>query len=159
MPLRLAAVDLGATSGRVMVGTVGPGVLALEEVHRFPNGPVRHDDGSLRWDIRRIYREVLAGLRCGRRAVDAIGIDGWAVDYGLLDAAGELLGDPFCYRDDRTDAVRGQVLSRVGPEELYATPACSSCRSTRSTSSRPRPPCGSRHDAPGPGPARLLAHR
>jgi rhamnulokinase len=86
-PLRLAAVDLGATSGRVMVGTVGPGHLDLDEVHRFPNGPVRHDDGSLHWDIRRLYDEVLAGLRAAG-PVDAIGIDAWAVDYGLLDATG-----------------------------------------------------------------------
>ena len=59
---RVAAVDLGATSGRVTVGTVGPGVLTLEEVHRFPNGPVQAADGSLRWDIRRLYRETLTGL-------------------------------------------------------------------------------------------------
>jgi len=118
--LRLAAVDLGATSGRVMVGTVGRGVLALEEVHRFSNGPVAATDGSLHWDIARLHREVLAGLRAAG-PVDAIGIDAWAVDYGLLDASGSLLGDPFCYRDGRTDGVADRVLSRVSPEELYAT--------------------------------------
>jgi rhamnulokinase len=118
--LRLAAVDLGATSGRVMVGTVGPGVLRLEEVHRFPNGPVRHPDGSLRWDIRGIYREVLAGLAAVGH-VDAVGIDGWAVDYGLLDASGTLLGEPFSYRDDRTAGLRATVLSRVDERELYQT--------------------------------------
>jgi rhamnulokinase len=118
--LRLAAVDLGATSGRVMVGTVGPGSLELEEVHRFPNGPVTAADGSLHWDVARLHREVLAGLRAAGR-VDAIGIDSWAVDYGLLDAAGALLGDPFCYRDPRTDGVADRVLGTVGAGELYAT--------------------------------------
>jgi rhamnulokinase len=118
--LRVAAVDLGATSGRVMVGTVGPGRLSLEEVHRFPNGPVTAADGSLRWDVARLHREVLAGLRAAGR-VDGVGIDGWAVDYGLLDASGELLDEPFCYRDGRTDGVRDAVLSVVSEEELFAT--------------------------------------
>ncbi len=114
----MAAVDLGASSGRVMVGTVGPDTLALEEVHRFANGPVTAEDGSLRWDASRLRREVLAGLsRCG--PVDAVGVDAWAVDYGLLDASGELLGDPYCYRDSRTDAVRDKVLSLVSEEELF----------------------------------------
>jgi rhamnulokinase len=118
--VRVAAVDLGATSGRVMVGTVGTGVLDLTEVHRFPNAPVRHRDGSLHWDIRRLYDEVLAGLGAAG-PVDAIGIDAWAVDYGLLDGSGELLGDPYCYRDGRTDAVQSKVLSVVSSEELFAT--------------------------------------
>lgn len=123
--LRLAAVDLGATSGRVMVGTVGavgkqgPGRLDLEEVHRFPNGPVQHEDGSLRWDITRIYREVLTGLRAAG-PVDAIGIDSWAVDYGLLDSSGELLGDPYCYRDGRTDGMQAKVFAAVSERELFA---------------------------------------
>lgn len=117
--VRVAAVDLGASSGRVMVGTVGPQTLVLEEVHRFANGPVAADDGSLRWDAARLRREVLAGLaRCG--PVDAVGVDAWAVDYALLDPAGELLGDPHCYRDSRTEAVREQVLSVVTEEELFA---------------------------------------
>src|SRR6476660_1349291 len=99
--LRVAAVDLGATSGRVMVGTVGPGRLTLAEVHRFPNAAVTAADGSLRWDVARLHREVLAGLRAAGRA-DAVGIDGWAVDYALLDVSGDLLGQPYCYRDGRT---------------------------------------------------------
>jgi rhamnulokinase len=118
--LRLAAVDLGATSGRVMVGTVGPDVLRLEEVHRFANGPVQAEDGSLHWDIGRLRQEMLAGLRAAG-PVDGIGIDSWAVDYGLLDASGSLLGDPYCYRDDRTDGIRDKVLALVPDDELYAT--------------------------------------
>ena len=117
--MRVAAVDLGATSGRVMVGTVRPDGLDLEEVHRFPNGPVRAADGSLHWDVQRLRREVLEGLRAAG-PVDSVGVDAWAVDYGLLDRSGALLGDPFCYRDDRTAGVQERVLSVVGAEELYA---------------------------------------
>lgn len=120
--VRVAAVDLGATSGRVMVGRVGPGLLELEEVHRFPNGPVRAD-GTLYWDILGIYREVLDGLRIAAAAgpVDAIGIDSWAVDYGLLDASGALVGNPVSHRDPRTDGVREQVVKTLPESELYVT--------------------------------------
>ncbi|MEP7091804.1 MAG: rhamnulokinase family protein [Nocardioidaceae bacterium] len=117
--VRVAAVDLGATSGRVMVGTVGPGVLTLEEVHRFANGPVPAADGSLHWDLSRLYREVLRGL-ASAGPVDAVGIDAWAVDYGLLDEHGILLGDAFCYRDSRTAGLRERVRRVVTDEELYA---------------------------------------
>lgn len=119
--LRVAAVDLGATSGRVMVGSVDDR-LRLEEVHRFPNGPVRAE-GTLYWDILGIYREVLAGLRVAAETgpVDAIGIDSWAVDYGLLDAAGALVGNPVSHRDPRTDGVRERVVKTVLETELYAT--------------------------------------
>ncbi|SDG60665.1 rhamnulokinase [Lentzea fradiae] len=100
----VAAVDLGASSGRVMRGVVTGGAVRVEEVHRFANGPVHHD-GALRWDVRRLHREVVAGLRLAGD-VTSIGIDSWAVDYGLLDEHGELLADPVCYRDSRTDGVR-----------------------------------------------------
>jgi rhamnulokinase len=103
-----------------MVGSVGPGLLGLEEVHRFPNGPVPAADGSLHWDIARLHKEVLAGLRSAG-PVDAVGIDSWAVDYGLLDASGTLVGEPFCYRDSRTDGIQDAVLRVVSAEELYAT--------------------------------------
>ena len=121
-PLRVAAVDLGASSGRVMVGTVGPGVLELEEVHRFPNGTVEVD-GALTWDVRALLVEVLAGLRAAAAGgpVDAVGIDSWAVDYGLLDGSGELVGPVVAYRDSRTDGVREMVVATVAEQELYAT--------------------------------------
>ncbi|MBR7741762.1 rhamnulokinase [Phycicoccus sp. BSK3Z-2] len=119
--LRLVAVDLGATSGRVMVGRVAPGVLDLEEVHRFPNGAVRLG-GSLHWDVVGLYREVLTGLReaAGGGPVDGVGIDGWAVDHGLLDRDGALVGTPFSHRDRRTDGVPARVLEVVPADELYA---------------------------------------
>ncbi|AZM58542.1 MULTISPECIES: rhamnulokinase [unclassified Streptomyces] len=113
-----AAVDLGASSGRVMVGRVGPGSLELTEVHRFPNRPVRVPEG-LRWDILGLYAGVLDGLRAAG-AVDSVGVDSWAVDYGLLDADGALLGNPVHYRDGRTDGVAQRVWATVPADELYA---------------------------------------
>src|SRR5689334_11214710 len=119
--LRVAAVDLGATSGRVMAAEVGPDLLRLEEVHRFPNGgvPVR---GSLFWDVVGIHRETLAGLRkvALGGALDGIGIDSWAVDYGLLDRDGELLGNPYSHRDARTVGVPERVAGLVDAAEMYA---------------------------------------
>jgi len=113
-----AAVDLGASSGRVMVGRVGAGTLTLEPVNRFANEPVRVG-GTLHWDILALYRGVLEGLR-GAGPVDGIGIDSWAVDYGLLDASGALLGNPVHYRDARTDGVPERVAKLIGEERLYA---------------------------------------
>lgn len=119
--IRVAAVDLGATSGRVMAGSVGADTLHLEEVHRFPNGAVSAD-GSLFWDILGIHREVLAGVRAIARtgSLDGIGIDSWAVDYGLLDRAGTLLGNPYSHRDSRTEGIAAQVLNKIDAAELYA---------------------------------------
>jgi rhamnulokinase len=118
-----AAVDLGASSGRVMTARVGDGRLDLAEAHRFPNRPVRVPEG-LRWDILALYRGVLDGLRaagahCGGRLA-SVGVDSWAVDYGLLDADGALLGNPVHYRDARTEGVAEKVWATVPAEELYA---------------------------------------
>ncbi|MFF8018749.1 FGGY-family carbohydrate kinase [Streptomyces sp. NPDC007929] len=118
-----AAVDLGASSGRVMVGRVGPDSLELSEAHRFPNRPVRVPEG-LRWDVLGLYAGVLDGLKaagahCGGR-LDSVGIDSWAVDYGLLDADGALLGNPVHYRDARTEGVAEKVWATVPAAELYA---------------------------------------
>jgi rhamnulokinase len=114
----VAAADLGASGGRVMVGQVGPSQLELREAHRFPNAPVPVL-GTLHWDILRLYRDVLDGLRSAARDFDlaSIGIDSWGVDYGLLDESGALLGNPVHYRDARTDGVAAEVLScrRPGP--------------------------------------------
>lgn len=121
MTVRVAAVDLGATSGRVMACRVGPRSLELEEVHRFPGGavPVR---GSLFWDVLGIHRETLTGLREVARTgpLHGVGIDSWAVDYGLLDRDGELLGNPYSYRDGRTDGVPERVMETVAAAELFA---------------------------------------
>jgi rhamnulokinase len=113
-----AAVDLGASGGRVMVGRVGPGSLELTEAHRFPNRPLRVPEG-LRWDILGLYAGVLDGLRAAGQ-VDSVGIDSWAVDHGLLDADGALLGNPAHYRDARTEGVAEKVWATVPAAELYA---------------------------------------
>src|SRR6201995_4018736 len=118
-----AAVDLGASSGRVMLARVGPGQLGLEEVHRFPNEPVRVA-GTLHWDILGLYREVLDGIRAAARAggdggLASVGIDSWGVDYGLLDASGALLGTPVHYRDARTTGVPDRVHVAPPAAELY----------------------------------------
>jgi rhamnulokinase len=118
----LAAVDLGASSGRVMAARVGPGRLDLTEAHRFPNRPVRVG-GTLHWDVLSLYAGVLDGLRAAGREggrLDGVGIDSWAVDYGLLDADGALLGNPVHYRDARNADAVPAVHAAVPPAELYA---------------------------------------
>ena len=122
MTVRVAAADLGAASGRVMLGRVGPDELAITEAHRFANRPIRVA-GTLQWDILALYQGVLDGLRAAGDAdrIHGIGIDSWAVDYGLLDAAGSLLGNPVHYRDSRTDGVMARVSADLGLESLYAT--------------------------------------
>ncbi|GAA4951857.1 rhamnulokinase [Actinoplanes utahensis] len=102
-----AAVDLGASSGRVVVGRFQNGRLDLQVVHRFPNEPVRVG-GTLHWDILALFRGVVEGLRKAG-PVRSIGIDSWAVDYGLLDSSGALLGNPVHYRDSRTDGIADRV--------------------------------------------------
>jgi rhamnulokinase len=120
--LTLAAVDLGASSGRVMTARVGPGLLELAEVNRFTNRPVRVG-GTLHWDVLSLYAGILDGLRAaGREAgrLDGVGIDSWAVDYGLLDDDGALLGNPLHYRDARHETAVPAVHDVVPPAELYA---------------------------------------
>jgi rhamnulokinase len=117
--MRFAAVDLGAASGRVMRAEVGPDGFTLDEVRRFPNAPVAHGS-TLRWDIHGLYEQVRLGLS-ESGPIDGIGIDSWAVDYGLIDDDGRLLADPVSYRDSRTDGVMDRVLGALGPSTVYAT--------------------------------------
>ncbi|MCW2492256.1 MAG: rhamnulokinase [Frankiales bacterium] len=115
------AADLGASSGRVMLGRVGPDELQLSQLRRFRNGPVTLPDG-LHWDVLGLYLEVLEGLReaaNGADAITSVAVDSWAVDYGLLDADGALLSNPFHYRDPRTTSAIEQVLRRIDPGALY----------------------------------------
>ncbi len=125
-----AAVDLGASGGRVMVGRVGPAACELTEAHRFPNVPVRLPDG-LHWDVLRLYREVLDGLGAAAAGagspqptspdrITSVAVDSWGVDYGLLDASGALLGNPYHYRDARTEGLVEKVAARIPSEQLYA---------------------------------------
>ena len=117
----VAAVDLGATSGRVILGHIDETGIRLEEVSRFQNAPVRTPDG-LHWSVTELYRDVVEGLaEAVRRAPEllSIGIDSWAVDYALL-RDGRMLGEPYSYRDDRNLAAVTLVHDRVGASELYA---------------------------------------
>lgn len=113
-----AAVDLGASGGRVMRGIVDGDRITLEAVHRFPNHVVEYD-GHRWWRFSSLVDEVRAGLGCIGDVV-SIGIDTWGVDYGLLDADGRLLAEPIAYRDDRTAKVIDDVHARVPPSDLYA---------------------------------------
>jgi rhamnulokinase len=116
------AVDIGASSGRVVAGWWADGEMHLDVVHRFPNAAAVVD-GSLRWDLTGLYEQVLLGLTALAKrypGVVSVGIDTWAVDYGLLDADGRLLAEPIAYRDDRTEAVIDDVHARFDPAQLYA---------------------------------------
>ncbi|HEY3905321.1 MAG TPA: rhamnulokinase family protein [Streptosporangiaceae bacterium] len=117
----VAAVDLGASSGRVMVGSVGAGLLELREAHRFENRPVTVA-GTVYWDVLGLYGQVLDGLRAagGLGSVASVGIDSWGVDYGLLDETGALIGNPVHYRDGRTAGVAERLLAELGAGEVYA---------------------------------------
>nr|MCW2727187.1 rhamnulokinase [Aeromicrobium sp.] len=118
----VAAIDLGASSGRVMVGDVGPGRLDLRAVARFANEPVVLQDG-LHWDPLDLYRHALDGLwTAASQSPDGLGsvaVDSWAVDYALL-RADRMVGVPFHYRDDRTAGGVKSVHARVPFAELYA---------------------------------------
>lgn len=116
----VAAVDLGATSGRVMVGQVGPNSLALNAVARFPNGPVDHG-GERHWNITGLYSSVLAGLATAARqesSLTSVGVDSWGLDYGLI-RDGALLEEPFHYRDDRTPRGVAEVRRLISDQDLF----------------------------------------
>ncbi|GAB4003482.1 hypothetical protein GCM10029992_45340 [Glycomyces albus] len=114
----IAAVDLGASSGRVMAATVDGNRIGLAEAARFPNRAL-NAAGRLYWDLTGLWNGILEGLR-GLDGPAAVAVDSWAVDYALLDADGHLLGTPVCYRDPRTDRTRGRILDALGAEALYA---------------------------------------
>lgn len=117
----MAAVDLGASSGRVMLGRVGPNELSVHPAARFANNPVAAIDG-LHWNILELYRQVLAGLNAAIRqepALASIGIDSWAVDYALL-RGDRMLANPYHYRDHRTGAGVAATHALIAPAEIYA---------------------------------------
>ena len=119
-PLRLVAVDLGAESGRAVVGTFDGDRLALQEVHRFANVPVTLA-GTLHWDFLRLFGDVTAGLRkvAVGGPVASIGVDTWGVDFGLLDERGRLLANPVHYRDARTAGMPELAFATVPRDEIY----------------------------------------
>ena len=119
MSAHFLAFDLGAESGRAIVGRLRANVLDIREVHRFPNEPVRQN-GSLQWDILRLWHEMRRSFDKVEGAhIDSLGVDTWGCDYALLGERGELLQNPFHYRDSRTDGVMEAVCKRVSADEIY----------------------------------------
>ena len=118
--VRVVAVDLGASSGRVFVVEFGHEYFDFAQVHRFWNGGTRAGS-HIYWDVLGLHRGILDGIHAAGRSghLDSIGIDSWGVDYGLLDATGTLLSNPVHYRDDRTHAVVAPVVESVGALDLY----------------------------------------
>jgi rhamnulokinase len=116
------AVDLGAESGRVVVGTLDRGKISLEQVSRFANRPVRLPDG-LHWDVLGLFRQSLDGIAMAAEAhrVEGVAFDSWGVDYGLLDDEGRLLGLPFHYRDGRTEALIERAAGDMQRNRAYET--------------------------------------
>jgi rhamnulokinase len=119
-PFRVLAVDLGATSVRVAAVDLSADEPSVEILHRWEHAPIRVEDGSLRWDWPRIISEVETGLEQGLATgeVASIGVDGWGIDYGLIDGAGRLVDLPFSYRDSRTEGWQS-TAERIGLERLY----------------------------------------
>jgi rhamnulokinase len=132
---RYIAVDLGAESGRVMIGSVWYGLparensakmavprLVLEEIHRFGNGPIK-ENGSLKWDFNKLISEIKAGISKAAKAaggkIAGIGVDSWGVDFGLLDGAGELIENPYHYRDSRTNGMMEKAFELLSKREIY----------------------------------------
>jgi rhamnulokinase len=111
--------DLGAESGRAVLGRLHHGVLDVREIHRFVNEPVRQN-GSLQWDILRLWLEIKRGLeRASSESIASAGVDAWGCDYALVGERGVLLQNPYHYRDKRTDGVMEEVFSRVPAEQIY----------------------------------------
>lgn len=120
--LRLLAFDLGAESGRAMIGHFDGHTLELEEIHRFSNGPVRVDT-NLYWDVLRLWNDIKQGLSKAadlyRGSLISMGLDTWGVDFGLLASDDSLLGNPYHYRDLRTNGMLELAFSKVPRSEIY----------------------------------------
>src|SRR5580658_2826534 len=116
-------IDLGAESGRVMAGTWNGRAMRVEELHRFSNGPVYVAD-TLRWDVLRLWTEIQNGLAIAAKrfgdAIVSVGVDTWGVDFVLLTKNGEMLGQPYHYRDARVTGMFGHAFSIVPRAEIFA---------------------------------------
>lgn len=115
------AVDIGASSGRLILGHREEGKMILEEVHRFGNG-MEMQNGHLTWDVDQLFAEIITGMKkCAElgKFPESIGVDTWAVDFVLLDAQDQRIGDAVGYRDHRTQGLDQKVYEVIGEEELY----------------------------------------
>lgn len=121
--IKTLAFDFGASSGRAILGLYDGKTLNLEETHRFSNDPVQIGN-SLHWDVLRLFHEIKQGIvqtvHQGHRDIASIGIDTWGVDFGLLDQQGNLLGNPYHYRDTRTEGMMEKACEMVGRNEIFA---------------------------------------
>lgn len=114
------AFDLGAESGRAIIGRLRGDVLDIREIHRFANEPVQQN-GALQWDILRLWLEMRRSLeRVAGTTLDSLGVDTWGCDYALIGEAGHLVQNPFHYRDRRTDGTMDAVQQRLPADEIYA---------------------------------------
>ncbi len=116
------AIDIGASSGRHILGHLEDGTIKLEEVYRFTNG-MQEKDGHLVWDVEQLFREIIKGMQeCANRGTipDSVGVDTWAVDFCLMDKSGNRLGDAVAYRDHRTDGMDEAVYQLIPEVQLYA---------------------------------------
>lgn len=123
--LKMLAVDLGASSGRGIVGGFNGELLNIREIHRFPNTPVSLN-GNFHWDIMRIFQEIKNSiLKCSLsgdaaiKNIKSIGIDTWGVDYGYIDKKGALLSNPYNYRDARTDGIQDYAFGIIPYSDIY----------------------------------------
>ena len=120
MEKKVLAFDFGASGGRAMCGTFDGDKISIEELHRFSNDPVILN-GSMYWDVLRLFFEIKQGLikakKCGK--IESIGIDTWGVDYGLLDENDKLIGNPYHYRDTRTEGMYDEAFKLVPKEEIF----------------------------------------
>ncbi len=119
---KFLAIDLGAESGRALLGIIKNNKLELREVHRFPNGPV-NVLGHLHWDVLKQFSDIKESIRLALReadgAIDGIGVDTWGVDFGLLGEDGELLMLPYHYRDSRTNGMMEKAFERVPRRQIF----------------------------------------
>lgn len=117
--LNLLAYDLGASSGRAILGEFDGSTISLKELHRFSNDPV-HVGGHMYWDVLRLFYEMKQSLAiAGKTRIDSIGIDTWGVDFGLLDKKGRLLGNPIHYRDSLTDGMPEAAFGIMSKEQIF----------------------------------------
>ena len=119
--MTILAYDLGASSGRALLGRLVDGKIEVEELHRFGNDPVQVGD-RLQWDLLRLFHEIKQGLLKAKHQgieIDSLAIDSWAVDFGLLGSNGELLGNPYHYRDHHTDGIMEEVVEQLTAAGIF----------------------------------------
>ncbi len=160
------ALDLGAESGRAILGTLEHDRLTLTEIHRFPNGAAVQLPDGLYWDVLRLWEEIQHAIALASSVpLESLGLDTWGVDFALLDETGALLANPRHYRDPRTNGMMDEAFRRVSRREIFAQTGIQFLQlNTLYQAARARPPAappapGRAHPARHPRPVQLLADR